>query len=136
MDSFEKTNALVKTSTYSIKGMTCNNCAKTITEKISALKNVISVDVNRTEEKVDILASREISLPEVKNVLSDLPKYSVFDTKMPVSTLKTELKAETSFITTYKPLITVFVFIFLVSLAYQASLASFDSHLFFATLLC
>ena len=129
-ENFDKTNALVKTSTYSIEGMTCDNCAKTITEKISTLKNVISVDVNRTDAKVDILASQDISLLEVKNVLSDLPKYKVFDIQAPAGTLKKVTPAETSFFVTYKPLIIVFVFIFLVSLASQASLASFNSHLF------
>jgi copper chaperone CopZ len=108
---------------YFIQGMTCESCVKTITEKLGALPQVVSAQVSLEKKSVEIVAQRKIDLAEIKKSLADLPKYSVSDHPA-------KLTDEKSWFQTYKPLLIVFVFIFLFSSAYQISLYTFNSHLF------
>lgn len=109
---------------YTIQGMTCEACVKTITDRLLALPEVISVKTSLDKKNTEITAPRKIDLAEVKKALADLPKYTVSNLPAP---LKEQPK---SWFETYKPLLIVFTFIFLVSAAYQISLETFDSHLF------
>lgn len=111
----------MENSTFTIEGMTCQSCVKTITECISGLAKVSVVDVSLETKSVAITADRKLRLSEVASALAASPKYKVSDV--------TELKKE-SLLKTYKPLITVFSFILLTSLAYQVSTGVFNSHVF------
>jgi len=115
---------------FSIQGMTCQSCVKTITEKVSGITGVISVNVSLEKKLVEIIASRTILLSEVSTALADLPKYNVQNTKPRIRTVNTDPLPQTSLLKTYKPLIVVFIFIILASSAYQISLGAFNSHLF------
>lgn len=109
---------------YRIQGMTCESCVKTITERLLALPEVTSVNTSLAKKTTEITAGRNIDLSEVKKALADLPKYTV-------SNLATTIvENKKSWFETYKPLLIVFVFIILVSSAYQISLDQFDLHLF------
>ena len=111
----------MESSTFTIEGMTCQSCVKTIKETLTRLANVVSVDVNLEKKSVAIAADRKIGLSEVTSALITSPKYKV--------SAITEIKQE-SLLKTYKPLITVFSFILLASLAYQVSTGVFNSHVF------
>ncbi len=111
---------------YTIQGMTCSACVKTITERISTVPDVTSVKVSLEKKNVEISSSRTISVYEVQKSLSDLPKYSVSSP----TAAATPTEEKKSWFETYKPLLIVFAFIFLSSIAYQLSLGFFDSHLF------
>lgn len=115
----------IKKIKFTIIGMTCENCVKTITSRILAIPEVISADVSLKDKNVSITARRNISLRDAQNALIDLPKYSVLENKVVETT-----KPNKTWIETYKPLLTVFAFIFLVSTAYQLSLNQFHMHLF------
>lgn len=130
LEIMEKTVANTTASSYSIQGMTCQACVKTITKKILAIPDVISVDVSLENKNVNILASRSIALSEVSKSLVDSPKYIVHEFRPAVSVVTPETAVENSLLKTYKPLIAIFTFIFLVSLAYQVSLGTFNLHLF------
>lgn len=125
MSQIENRSVTIQSS-YSIQGMTCEACAKTVSEKLKSISGVISVDVNLTDKKANITADRKIYLAEVRGVMSDSPKYSIeeFSPQIAIATVKA------SFFRTYKPLIIVFIFIILVSIAYQTSLGVFNYHLF------
>ena len=130
MNTLEKTDVTTKQSTYSVEGMTCQACVKTITEKVLAIPDGTSVEVNLESKKVNILANRSISLSEVSKALADSPKYTVSEFKPHISVAQPEVSTETSVLKIYKPLIAIFAFILLVSLAFQVSLGGFNSHLF------
>lgn len=113
-------------TTFYIEGMTCSSCVAKITDKISQLKDVQSAKVSLESKSVDITSSRPIALSEVRSALESLPKYSVSDKHAALS----EASSQESKLKTYKPLITIFVFILMTSLAYQFSLESFQGMLF------
>lgn len=116
---------------YIISGMTCESCVKMITEKISTIPEVSSVFVSLKDKKAEIVSSRRIELNEVKEALVENSKYSVSEYKPELKLSATTINIEKqSILKTYKPLITVFIFILLVSTAYQVNLGSFNSHLF------
>lgn len=123
-------------SAYTVQGMTCESCENAITEKISSVPGIVSVKASRQKGNVEITAHRNFTLSELRQALSDLPKYKVLaETKtlgseQPRQTNDQINKVKKSFYETYKPLWVLFLFIFLVSLACQVRLGSFDFHLF------
>ncbi len=119
----------METSIFKVAGMTCQACVKKVTEKISTISGVRSVDVSLSSLSAKISADRKINLAEVILSLATEPKYKVSDrAEAVVGPAPSEIKE--SFIKTYKPLLTIFAFILLVSTAYQINLGNFDSKLF------
>ena len=108
--------------------MTCEACVKTITEKMYGISDIESVAVSLQHKNILISANRNVKLSEVQNVIIDLPKYKVFD--LPVNSLGTAPDKNFSIFKTYKPLIIIFFFIILTSLAHQLSLGLFNANLF------
>ena len=54
-----------------IEGMCCEHCAKRVEDKLSAAKNVISVDV-KFKKKIAVIHSREeVSKDEIKQIITD-----------------------------------------------------------------
>ncbi len=111
----------MENTTFTIEGMTCQSCVKTIKESLSSLASVSAADVSLETKSVAITADRKLSLSEVTSALVGFPKYRVSESA--------ELEKE-SLLKIYKPLITIFSFILLASLAYQVSAGSFSSHIF------
>lgn len=69
-----------------------------------------------------------IGLRELQAAFADLPKYKLdFFDEVQTST---ELPQQKTFFQTYKPLITVFAYVLIFSLAYQASRDTFSVHMF------
>ncbi len=132
MNTLEKKTATLKTSVFTIEGMTCDSCVKTITEKISTIKDVASVEVDLEKKDLEILASRKIDLAEVSQALLTSPKYKVGEHVANQNTIASSktTNSEKSLIITYKPLIVVFTYILLASVAYQVNQGSFHLHLF------
>lgn len=117
-------------SKFSVLGMTCQSCVSTITNTLSLISGINSVDVSLADKKVDLVSNRNISIHEVRTALRDLPKYSVEDYKPKLSHSSVDEKESESVLKTYKPLITIFMFIILVSLSYQLSLDFFNKEIF------
>lgn len=111
--------------TYSIHGMTCEACVKTVTSQLLAIPEVTSVEVSLKEQTAVVTANKNVSLQEMRTALKDLPKYSASE-----KTTVTNKAPEKNWLETYKPLLTVFAFIFLVSGAFQLSLNELSMHLF------
>lgn len=116
---------------YTINGMTCESCVKTVTDKISSIPNVTSVQVSLKERTAEILSSRKIELVELKQALLENPKYSVVEHQVrPTANNVAASEVKQSILKTYKPLITVFIFILLTSLAQQVNIGAFNIPLF------
>ena len=112
----------MEASIFKVEGMTSQACVKTVSEKLTGIPDVALVNVDLGSSSAKIIANRKIEQSEVKAALAALPKYKVGDSSVD--------KKTQSFLKTYKPLIAVFSFILLVSLAYQAGLGAFDRHIF------
>ena len=55
----------------SIDGMCCEHCAKRVEDKLSAVENVISVDV-KLKKKIAVIRHREeVSAEEIKKLITD-----------------------------------------------------------------
>ncbi len=124
----EQTVANIEKSIFTIEGMTCQACVKTVTDKILSIPDVSTVDVSLENRNVEILANRKIGIQEVTAVLLSSPKYKV--SQYSAQTAPTQLIKTESILKTYKPLITVFSYILLTSVAYQVYQGSFHLHLF------
>lgn len=54
-----------------IDGMCCEHCAKRVQDKLSAVKNAVSVDV-KLKKKIAVIRSREqLSEEEIKSLVTD-----------------------------------------------------------------
>ncbi len=116
-----------------IDGMTCDACVEKISEKLQSIPQVQSVEIDRMQKTASVHSLNGISLDQAKSSLKDLPKYKVSeagasDLKTPPSAADIEI-VESKF-ATYKPLILIFTYIFLVSFSYQVYLGSFNLHSF------
>ncbi|AZZ37288.1 hypothetical protein CIK05_10980 [Bdellovibrio sp. qaytius] len=128
MEAITKTNIKKITSIYKIEGMTCSSCVEKITQRLKAIPGISWVNVSLSEKKADIISDRMITLNEVKVAIADLPKYKAdFYDDVETSSSMTETK---SFYQTYKPLLVVFAYILIFSVAYQIHLGSFSAHMF------
>ncbi len=116
--------------TYKINGMTCNSCVEKITQKVAQISGVASVNVDLRTKKIEIDSVEPVSLLQLRMALEDQPKYSAdyYDENPSDDSLEVQIKD--SFVKTYKPLIVVFIFIVLVSLAYQVSQPYFSGAVF------
>lgn len=128
LENIEQTVANKKKSTFTIEGMTCQACVKTVAEKISSISEVISTEVSLENSTVKILANRKVGIQEVASALFSSPKYKV--SKYSAQTVPTQVVKTESILNTYKPLITVFSYILLTSVSYQIYQGRFDLHLF------
>lgn len=118
-------------SIFTIKGMTCQACVKAITEKISAVSGVTRVIVSLENKNVEVLSDKKIGLREISEALLNLPKYKVSQvTNQEVQSVSLFATKKESMLKTYRPLITVFIFIIIISLAFQMSQEFFQPHLF------
>ena len=65
-------------NTYIVTGMTCNGCVASVTEKISKLEGVVSVEVNLEHKEAIIDSNHQINILNLQEALR--PKYTI--TKM------------------------------------------------------
>jgi copper chaperone CopZ len=117
---------------FVIEGMTCESCVQKITEKLMSIPHVQTVKLGLNDKIAQIEAHHEINLEEVKQSLATLPKYSVrsFDEDDTKSVEISNVIIAEPKLKTYKPLIIVFIYILLTSVAFQVFHGHFDSHLF------
>ena len=117
---------------FSVSGMTCQSCIETVTTAFKSIPQVSSVDINLSEGTAVIQSTAPISLLTVKETLASKPKYFIENFSSKVQSVESvNLATEPiSKFMTYKPLIVIFTFVLLVSLAVQAFASIFQFHLF------
>lgn len=49
------------TSTYTVKGMTCGHCVASVTEEVSAIAGVTSVEVDLASGRVQVASNAPVS---------------------------------------------------------------------------
>ncbi len=94
---------------YKVSGMTCEACAKKIKSLLSAVPNVVDVQVDLTKAEVVIDMDKHIPTPALQNALKDFPKYKLEDEQ---DQMMDDQSPEKSWIQTYKPILMVFGYLF------------------------
>jgi copper chaperone CopZ len=121
-------------STFTVEGMTCQKCVKTITEKMLAVPGVTEAVVSLENKNLQLKSTAPIDLQTVQTALNEHKKYSISNfvkSSAPTKPIEAVKPAEeTSLLKTYKPLITVFAFVFLIATAYQISLDKLNPEIF------
>ncbi|MDT7559147.1 MAG: hypothetical protein QOE32_7369 [Pseudonocardiales bacterium] len=65
-------------TTVTVTGMTCEHCARSVTEELSAVNGVHTVEVTVSSGKVTISSDRELSGAEIASAV-DTAGYSLAD---------------------------------------------------------
>jgi methyl halide transferase len=62
---------------YTFKGITCNGCMETVTQKIADLPNVLNVSMSSNYAEVLIVSKQQIALQNLQNEIAYDAKYSI-----------------------------------------------------------
>lgn len=101
------------THTYNISGMTCGGCqakVQGLLSKVAGVKNV-SIDLAKGEAPIDM--EKHIATDELKAALQEYPKYQLSESSYspPIAATSFDEEQTKSWITTYKPIFLIFVYI-------------------------
>jgi copper chaperone len=58
-------------ATYTVTGMTCEHCVASVTEELTAIADVSSVDVDLATGSVTVASARELSTGEVTSAITE-----------------------------------------------------------------
>ena len=95
--------------TFRIDGMTCQNCKKSVEEKLSQIVQVTSAEVDLMEKTAKLVTSEPLS---VKFIADHLPsKYSVSSPEISSALMEPSVTAEKSKLVQLKPLFIIFFYI-------------------------
>jgi copper chaperone len=61
----------VRTSTYTVRGMTCEHCVRSVTEEVSEVSGVTGVDVDLGSGRVTVSSERPVDDPAVRAAVSE-----------------------------------------------------------------
>jgi copper ion binding protein len=59
------------TSTYTVKGMTCAHCVRSVTEEVSAVPGVSGVDVDLASGRVTVASGRPVDDAAVRAAVEE-----------------------------------------------------------------
>ena len=59
------------TSTYTVKGMTCEHCARSVTEEVSAVAGVSGVEVDLASGRVTVASDRPVDAAAVRAAVEE-----------------------------------------------------------------
>jgi copper chaperone CopZ len=119
-------NAMKTHTIYSITGMTCNNCVARVQTALTPYADEVEVTLKPPQIKI---SGGKVDLDALNGVLKNVGNYIVGAKILPEIHVKNE-ESEKSFFVTYKPLLLVFFYIFLVTLAVEIASGEFHLHRF------
>ena len=104
------------THTYNVSGMTCDGCKAKVNHLLSSVSGVKNVRVDLTKGEVAVEMEKHIPTSQLADAFRDFPKYKLSELdQQQKETVEIREEAK-SWIETYKPLLTVFAYIVIVSL--------------------
>jgi copper chaperone CopZ len=117
----------MKTNTiYTISGMTCNNCVARVQAALAPYADEVKVTLNPPQIS---LAGQKETVESLNAVLKNVGRY-VIGTEILSESPADHSENDKSFFTTYKPLLLVFFYILLVTLAVEFAHGDFEMHRF------
>jgi copper chaperone CopZ len=109
---------------YSISGLTCNNCVAKVQATLSPFAD--SVEVTLKPQQVKLTGQKE-SIENLNTALKNIGNYVIGEEVKETATANETASAT---LATYKPLILVFAYILLVTLAVEFAHGGFEVHRF------
>ncbi len=64
-------------NTYSVQGMTCNHCVHAVTEEVSAIPGVDSVQVSLEKSSMVVTSPQPIDFEAIRAAVSEAGEYTV-----------------------------------------------------------
>ncbi len=117
----------MKTHTiYSITGLTCNNCVAKVQAALAPHADFVEVTLKPPQVT---LTGQKDNVDTLNTILKNVGNYQIGAEILSASNVKNSEDSK-SFLTTYKPLILVFFYILLVTLAIEAASGNFVLHRF------
>ena len=110
-------------TTYTITGLTCNNCVAKVKAALIPLADSVEVTLKPPLAK---LTGQTAGIETLNSVLKNIGNYQMSAAVTP----KNNAEITPSFFVTYKPLLLVFAYILLVALAIEYTNGSFELHRF------
>ncbi|MBL8007945.1 MAG: cation transporter [Ignavibacteria bacterium] len=102
------------THTYKITGMTCNSCVSKVQKTLSEIKGIEKVNVTLNPPQAEVVMNHHIALNELNDSLIKAGNYKMDEQSSDGTEItSSDNREEVSKIITYKPLIIVFLYIFL-----------------------
>jgi copper chaperone CopZ len=95
---------------YKITGMTCSNCAVSVTALLSKIDSVQGVAVNLEKAEAVISMNTHIPLQRLKSAMPD--KYSISKKDDHISEMMMDTEAKKSKLQQLKPLLLIFLYLF------------------------
>ncbi|MGB2129030.1 MAG: heavy-metal-associated domain-containing protein [Flavicella sp.] len=109
------------TKTYKITGMTCGSCVAKVKTALLSVVEVKEVVIHKEDESATVTLDTEVSITTLQNVLDS--KYSISDA------IKIESKQkQRSWFATYKPILLLFLYIFLIAALVEVNSISIDTR--------
>jgi copper chaperone CopZ len=126
-----KNGKTMKTHTiYPISGMTCNNCVARVQAALTPYADEVEVTLKPPQVK---LAGQKENVETLNEMLKNVGNYAIGAEVLPEKPTENSAEnneAEKSFFATYKPLLLVFFYILLVTLAIEFAHGDFEMHRF------
>lgn len=59
------------TSTYSVSGMTCDHCARAVSEEVTGIPGVVTADVDLTTGRLDVTSEVALQTDTVRSAVRE-----------------------------------------------------------------
>jgi cation transport ATPase len=113
--------------TYQVTGMTCSGCQYKVQHLLSQVENVKEATVDLIKGEVTVEMDKHIGTPTLQAALKEYPKYHLTDAPAISSAISGSMEEEPkSWFETYKPIVLIFAYVFLVSVIAGSTVLGFD----------
>ncbi len=129
----EELNILNNTGTranYTIGGMSCMSCVAKVKSALEALPEVTSVDVDKATDSAVALLNAPVSIQSLESTLKSVDaKYSISENPSSALVAGSEKAQERTWLETYRPILLVFGYILITTLAIQWFNGTFEPEI-------
>lgn len=113
------------THTYTIEGMTCNNCVAKVKSELLKLGDIINADVQMNAPQATIHMQKHISTKTLQEALKKAGNYTISEADGGMHNTITDSETKT-WIQTYKPILLIFFYVTIVSIIAASSVTEFN----------
>jgi cation transport ATPase len=113
--------------TYQVTGMTCSGCQYKVQHLLGQVEHVKEATVNLEKGEVIVEMDQDVGTPVLQAALKEYPKYQLTDAPAVASAISGDLgSGQKSWFDTYKPIVLIFAYVFVVSVIAGSTVLGFD----------
>jgi copper chaperone CopZ len=105
---------------FTINGMTCVGCQHKVKHLISQINGVSKVEVNLESKLATIETGKLLQETDIENALKEYPKYTIGAKVLAIESLNKKIWWQT-----YKPVLLIFIYLFILASLYEIKTAPF-----------